>query len=410
MSNVLAFVLAGGEGARLRPLTEHRAKPAVPFGGRYRVVDFVLSNLVNSGIFKIKVLTQFKSDSLNKHLQKGWSLSAVLDHYVDLVPAQMRTGKDWYKGSADAVYQNLNQIRNEKPDLVLVLSADHIYRMDVQQMIDFHLEANADATVSAIPVPIEDASAFGVVGIDDSWRMVSFLEKPRDPPSMPHDSRRALGSMGIYAFKPNVLIEALLSDARDEASAHDFGKNIIPGLHASGAQVMVYDFSRNAYPGMTPAEAGYWRDVGSIDAYWKASMDLVSVTPVFNLYNDQWPIRTALYPHPPAKFVFADEKSDRVGMATDSLVCEGCIISGGRINRSVLSANVRINSFASVDECILFDSVNVGRHARIRRAVVDKRVTIPPGAVIGYNLAEDRKRFPISPEGIVVIPRDARLS
>jgi glucose-1-phosphate adenylyltransferase len=410
MSNVLAFVLAGGEGARLRPLTEHRAKPAVPFGGRYRVVDFVLSNLVNSGIFKIKVLTQFKSDSLNKHLQKGWNLSAVLDHYIDLLPAQMRTSKDWYKGSADAVCQNLDQIRMEKPDLVLVVSADHIYRMDIQQFIQFHLTSDADATVSAIPVPLEEASSFGVVGVDEGWRMTSFFEKPAEPPAMPRDPHRALGSMGIYAFKPHVLVEALQGDARDEASAHDFGKNIIPFLHSSGAKVMVYNFSSNAYPGMTPAEAGYWRDVGSIDAYWRASMDLVSVTPVFNLYNNRWPIRTALYPHPPAKFVFADERSDRVGMATDSLVSEGCIISGGKINRSVLCPNVRINSFASVDECILFDSVNVGRHAKIRRAIVDKRVVIPPGTVIGYNSVEDRKKFFVSPDGIVVIPRDARLS
>lgn len=408
MPSLLAFVLAGGEGSRLRPLTKVRAKPAVPFGGRYRIVDFVLSNLINSNIFRIEVLTQFKSNSLNRHLHKGWTLSSVLDHYINLVPAQMQTGRSWYKGSADAVYQNLNIIRDESPDHVLVMSADHIFRMDVQKLVQYHLKSKADATISAIPVPREEANSFGIIGVNESWRMVSFLEKPDQPPSLPQDATRSLASMGIYVFRTNVLVEALLADSQIQDSAHDFGKNIIPSLFEH-ANVQVYDFNQNCYPGMTASEKGYWRDVGSLDSYWKASMDLVSVTPVFNLYNEKWPIRTALYPHPPAKFVFADEESDRVGMATDSLVSEGCIISGGRINRSVLSPNVRINSYSSVDESILFNNVNVGRHARIRRAIIDKDVNIPAHTIIGYNAADDRRRFTVSPDGIVVIPKGARL-
>ena len=408
MPRILSFVLAGGEGARLRPLTEVRAKPAVPFGGRYRIIDFVLSNLVNSGLYKIEVLTQFKSNSLNRHLRKGWSLSTVLDQYINLVPAQMRTGKSWYKGSADAVFQNLNLISDERADTVLVVSADHIYRMDLKPFVDFHLTSGADLTISAIPVPLKEASAYGIIGVDDAWRMTSFVEKPAAPQPMPTDAGKALASMGIYVFNARVLMDALAADAEDEASAHDFGKNIIPLLYPK-VKTMVYDFSTNHYCGMTPAEAGYWRDVGSIDMYWKASMDLVSVSPLFNLYNAEWPIHTTMEPHPPAKFVFADEKSDRVGMATDSLVCEGCIISGGKINRTVLSPNVRINSYSSVDESILFENVNVGRYVQIRRTIVDKDVDIPPRTVIGYHPEEDRKRFYVSPEGVVVIPKGAKL-
>ena len=408
MLNILAFVLAGGEGARLLPLTQERAKPAVPFGGHFRIIDFVLSNLVNSGILRVKVLTQFKSESLNRHLKKGWMLSSVLDHYIDPVPAQMRTGKSWYKGSADAVYQNLNIIHDVRPDITCVFGSDHIYRMDVRQMIDFHRRSNADATVSAIPFPIKEASAFGIIGVDKSWRMKNFAEKPKRPFPIPGRKEMALVSMGIYIFKTAVLEQMIGADAKLSGSAHDFGRNIIPALYKKG-RVMVYDFSKNTFPGMTPAENRYWRDIGTIDAYWHASMDLISVTPIFNLYNDEWPIRTAVQSHPPAKFVFADEKSKRVGMATDSLVSHGCIISGGRLNRSILSPNVRVNSFSLVEESILFENVNVGRYAKIRRTIIDKDVEIPANTIIGYDLKADKKKYFVSPEGIVVIPKGMKI-
>jgi glucose-1-phosphate adenylyltransferase len=406
--NTIAFVLAGGEGTRLLPLTHDRAKPAVPFGGRYRIIDFVLSNLVNSGIYRIKVLTQFKSESLNRHLKKGWMLSTVLDQYVDPVPAQMRTGKNWYMGSADAVYQNLNLLHDNDADTVCVFGGDHVYRMDVRHMLDFHHKHDADVTVAAIRFPIKNASAFGIIGVDKTWRMSSFKEKPKDPEPIPGDSRHALVSMGIYVFKRKFLVESITEDAKDKNSTHDFGRDIITGSYKK-AKVMVYDFDKNAYPGMTPAEKAYWRDIGSIDSYWKASMDLVSVTPVFNLYNNLWPIKTAMDPHPPAKFVFADEESKRIGMATDSLVSEGCIISGGKIHRSILSPMVRVNSYALIEESIIFENVNVGRYSKIRRAIIDKNVEIPPNTVIGYDLKKDRKKYTVSPEGIVVIPKGMKI-
>ncbi len=408
MPNVIAFILAGGEGTRLRPLTQDRAKPAVPFGGHYRIVDFVLSNLINSGIFKIKVLTQFKSESLNRHLKKGWMLSHLLDQYIDPVPAQMRTGKSWYKGSADAVYQNLNILRESHADTVMVLGSDHVYKMDMRQMIDFHTKSNADMTVAAIPFPLNEASNFGVIGVDRSGRMVNFAEKPKRPFPMSSNKKMALVSMGIYIFKMPFLTHIVAHDAMVKGSQHDFGKNIIPSVYKK-SKVMVYNFSKNNFPGMSEGERGYWRDIGSIDAYWHSSMDLISVSPVFNLYNRLWPIRTAMDAHPPAKFVFADEKSKRIGMATDSLVSEGCIISGGRIDRSILSPNVRINSFSHVEESVLFENVNVGRYSKIRRAIIDKDVDIPPHTIIGYDLKKDKKKYFVSEEGIVVIPKGAKV-
>lgn len=408
MSNVLAFILAGGEGTRLLPLTLDRAKPAVPFGGRYRIIDFVLSNLVNSHIFHVKVLTQFKSESLNRHLKKGWMLSAILDQYVDPVPAQMRTGKSWFKGSADAVYQNFNILRDSEADTVCVFGADHVYKMDIKQMLDFHNNNNADVTVAAIPFPISEAHHFGIITVDKKWRMIGFNEKPKKPEPMPGDKKKALVSMGIYVFKAQFLKNVIELDAKNDKSSHDFGKDIIPSIYKKSC-VMVYDFAKNTYPGMTEKEKGYWRDIGSIDAYWKASMDLISVSPEFNLYNHLWPIRTAMEPHPPAKFVFADEASKRVGMATDSLVSEGCIISGGRIDRSILSPMVRINSFAHIEESILFENVNIGRYAKIRRAIIDKNVDIPPNTVIGYDLKADKKKYFVSPDGIVVIPKGMKI-
>lgn len=406
MPNCLSIVLAGGQGERLRPLTNERAKPAVPFGGHYRIIDFVLSNLINSGLHRIIVLTQFKSDSLLRHLKNGWHLPPILDQFIDAVPAQMRTGNSWYKGSADAVFQNLHHIENRNADTVCVFGGDHIYRMDVRHMLAFHNANKADVTVAAIPQPVEVASAFGVITADDSWRMVDFAEKPAHPKPMPGDSTKALCSMGIYIFSADILSETVREDAKRENSEHDFGKNIIPAIFHK-VKVMVYNFLDNNIPGMTAREKSYWRDVGSIDQYWQASMDLVSVSPIFNLYNNKWPIHTARDTNPPAKFVFADEASDRIGMATDSLVCDGVIISGGKINRSILSPNVRINSYSSVDESILFDNVNVGRYSKIRRAIIDKDVDIPANTVIGYDLEKDRKRFTVSPEGIVVIPKRA---
>lgn len=409
MSDTLAFILAGGEGTRLLPLTRDRAKPAVPFGGHFRIVDFVLSNFVNSGILKIKVLTQFKSESLNRHLKKGWFINPILDQYIDPVPAQMRTGKTWYLGSADAVYQNLNLIEDSHADTICVFGSDHIYKMDVRQMVNFHNKNNADMTVAAIPFLIKDASSFGVIGVDKSWRMINFNEKPAKPFPIPGNETKALVSMGIYIFKRDFLVNAVIKDAEDKKSNHDFGKNIIPATYKN-FKIMVYDFSRNELPGMTESERGYWRDIGSIDSYWHSSMDLVSVTPQFNLYNKMWPIRTAMDPYPPAKFVFADEKSKRVGMATDSLVSEGCIISGGRIDRSILSPGVRINSYSLVEESILFENVNVGRYSKIKRAIIDKGVEIPPNTVIGYDLKSDKKKYFVSEEGVVVIPKGMKIS
>lgn len=408
MKSILSIVLAGGQGERLRPLTNERAKPAVPFGGHYRIIDFALSNLVNSGLLRILVLTQFKSDSLLRHLKRGWHIPPLLDQFIDAVPAQMRTGNHWYKGSADAVFQNLHHITNAKADTVAVFAGDHIYRMDVRHMLDFHSDTNADATVAVIPCSLKEAHDFGVIGVDENSKVIDFSEKPAEPRHIPGDSEHALCSMGIYVFKSDVLSEAIERDAGEQNSSHDFGKDVIPSLYKH-KKVMAYNFKYNPVPGATENERGYWRDVGSIDAYWKASMDLVSVSPVFNLYNQNWPIHTTLDTHPPAKFVFADEETDRIGMATDSLVSNGVIISGGRINRSILSPAVRVNSFCQVDESIIFDNVNIGRYAKIRRAIIDKDVMIPPRTIIGYDLDEDRKRYAVSPEGIVVIPKRATI-
>ncbi len=409
MPNVLAMILAGGAGTRLEPLTRERAKPAVPFGGRFRIIDFCLSNFVNSGVFKTKVITQYKSDSLNNHLSRAWRMSAFLGHYVEAVPAQMRTGLDWYKGSADAIYQNLNIITDEDPSHIFVFGADHIYRMDTRQMLDFHIQNRAACTVAAIPVPIEQGKEFGIIDVGPNGEMLNFLEKPKNPPPMPGNPKMCLASMGNYLFSTEPLVREIVRDAADDTSAHDFGKSIISQMYKT-SPVFVYDFAKNEIPGANEKERGYWRDVGSIDTYYQSNLDLVHVDPTFNLYNDRWPIYTHNLNFPPAKFVFADIENNRVGYATDSLVSEGCIISGAHVHRSVLSPKVRVNSYSSVTESILFENVQIGRRCKIRRAIVDKNVDIPPGTTIGYDTEEDRQRFHVTPEGVVVIPKGMKIS
>ncbi len=409
MAKLLAMILAGGEGRRLDPLTRERAKPAVPFGGRYRILDFVLSNFANSGILKMKVLVQYKSESLNTHVQRAWRLSAFLDQYVEIVPAQMRVGPKWFEGSADAIYQNLNIITDEQPDYTFVFGSDHVYRMDVRQMLDFHVDRKADLTVAAIPVSVAAADQFGIIEVDAEGRMIGFEEKPKvNPKTIPGDPTRCLASMGNYIFTTDSLFREIVKDAGDTGSAHDFGKSIVTSMYKT-RPVFVYDFATNVVPGQGEKERGYWRDVGTIDTYYQSNMDLVDVDPIFSLYNDRWPIYTARNNYPPSKFVFANEGEGRVGRATDSLVSEGCIISGGQVHHSILSPKVRINSFTKVDDCIIFENVNIGRHCRIRRAIIDKHVEVPAGTVIGYDEEADRRRFSVTEKGIVVIPKGMRV-
>lgn len=408
--DVLVMILAGGEGRRLRPLTRERAKPAVPFGGRYRIIDFALSNFINSGFYRINVLTQYKSDSLGRHIARGWRMGGIADHYVDVVPAQQRMGKHWYMGSADSVFQNLNLINDCTPRDVCIFGGDHIYKMDVRQMLSFHRDRQAALTIAAVPVPIEQASQFGVMVVDDDGRVLDFQEKPKAPTPMPGDPTRALVSMGNYIFERQPLVDYLVDDARKKESAHDFGKNILPSLvEASNQRVFVYDFSTNMVTGHSEDERGYWRDVGTIESYWSASMDLIAIVPEFDLYNSRWPIRTYYEHIPPAKFVHNDSKTGRVGTAINSIVSEGCIVSGATIRRSILFPRVRVHSYASVEESVLFHRVSVGRRAKIRRAIIDKDVIIPPGTTIGYDEEHDRERFHVSPEGIVVIPKGTVL-
>ena len=398
---VLGVVLAGGEGKRLWPLTRDRAKPAVPFGGVYRLIDFALSNLVNAGYLKIIVLTQYKSHSLDTHLARTWRMSPLLGNYVTPVPAQQREGKRWFEGSADAIFQNLNLVSDEQPDYICVFGADHIYRMDASQMVDAHIASGADVTVAGIRVPVEEANRFGVIEPDDGGeRIRAFHEKPEHAPGLIDDPSAVFASMGNYVFTTASLVDAVTRDSADEASAHDMGGNIITRMVSEG-RAAVYDFTKNEVPGATDRDRAYWRDVGTLEAYYDAHMDLVSVSPVFNLYNLDWPIYTWHDPLPPAKFVF--DEDGRRGSATDSMVSAGTIVSGATVRGSVLSPSCFVHSYARVEDAVLMNGVEVGRNAIVRRAIVDKGVRIPAGARIGVDLEEDRARFHVSDEGIVVI-------
>jgi glucose-1-phosphate adenylyltransferase len=405
--HVLGIVLAGGEGKRLSPLTADRAKPAVPFGGMYRLVDFVLSNLVNAGYLRIVVLTQYKSHSLDLHITRTWRMSTMLGNYVTPVPAQQRLGPQWFKGSADAIHQSLNLVYDEKPDHVVVFGADHVYRMDPRQMVDQHVASGAGVTVAGIRVPRTEATAFGVIQTSDGRRIDGFLEKPADPPGLPDDPDSTFASMGNYVFSTEALLEAVRLDAGDEGSVHDMGGNIIPMLVSKG-QAEVYDFADNEVPGSTERDQGYWRDVGTLDSYHDAHLDLVSVHPVFNLYNRHWPILTSMPPLPPAKFVHASE--GRTGAAVDSLVSPGVIVSGGLVRRSVLSPGVRIHSGAEVDESVIMHGTDIGRGAIVRRAIIDKSCVIHPGATIGLDPVADRARgFAVTEGGVTVVGKGEQV-
>ena len=406
MENLLAMILAGGQGSRLQPLTQDRAKPAVHFAGKYRIIDFVLNNFVNSGCHRIKVLTQFKSDSLNRHIATAWQLNRNLDQYVDLVPAQMRMGMNWYTGTADAIYQNVNLIRDVKPDYVAIFGGDHVYKMDVNQMMEYHVRKSAVATISAIPVPLAEATEFGVIEVDEEGRMIGFEEKPARPKSMPGRPGWALASMGNYIFNSKFLVRELLSDSKIENSMHDFGRDILPSIY-NHHPVYVYDFQTNIIKGESENTAGYWKDVGTLEALYESNMDSCSVSPPFNLYNTKWPLRTVNWNLPPAKFVFGKGDNDhRRGIAEDSIISEGCILSGGRAIHSVLSPGCYIHSYARVTDSILFPQVDVGRGAIIQRAIIEKGVHIPPGFEIGVDLEKDRQRFHVTDNGIVVIAKD----
>ena len=400
MRQVLTFIMAGGKGERLLPLTKDRAKPAVPFGGIYRIIDVTLSNCINSGIRKIHVLTQYKSISLQRHLRMGWNIfDSELGEYIDIIPAQQRVDDRWYVGTADSVYQNIYSIEQERPDYLLVLAGDHIYKMDYGEMLAFHHAHGADATVSVIEMEKAQAKGFGIVEVDGRSRIVGFEEKPLRPKTIPGDPTRCYVSMGIYLFNRVAVEEVLVEDAKRPESTHDFGRDVIPAM-LRHRKVMAYNFKDE-----NKQASKYWRDIGTLDGYYEANMDLVAVTPQFNLYDREWAIRTYHEQWPPAKTVFADDATGRRGEVLDSLVSNGCIISGGRVQRCVVSPNVRINSFSRVDESILMEGVQVGRYAKIRRAIIDKDVVIPRHAEIGYNEEEDRRLFTVTDNGVVVVAK-----
>ncbi len=404
VKEVLTLILAGGKGTRLDPLTRDRAKPAVPFGGLYRIIDFTLSNCINSGLRRVLVITQYKNRSLDRHISAGWGfLSRELGESIDVLPPQQRMNEQWYRGTADAVYQNIYSIEKADPRCVLILGGDHIYKMDYGDMIRFHVEKNADMTIGCITVPRREGVSFGIVAAEEDGRVVGFVEKPAEPPTLPDLPDQSLASMGIYVFNAKTMFELLCQDAVNPTSNHDFGRNLIPSV-LSVQRVYAYRFrDQNRKP------APYWRDVGTLDAYYQANMDLVEVDPVLNLYDREWPIRTWQPQLPPPKFVFNEDGPihlARRGEAHDSMVCHGSIISGGHVRRSILSPNVRVNSYAQVEESILFEGVDVGRHCRIRRAIIDKNVKLPAGTVIGHDLEQDRRRgFTVTEQGVVVLPK-----
>lgn len=406
MRKVLTFIMAGGKGERLWPLTKDRTKPAVPFGGIYRIIDFTLSNCINSGLRKIYILTQYKSASLQRHIRLGWNiLPSELGQFIEILPAQQRIGDSWYLGTADAIYQNFYTVEIDQPDEILILAGDHIYKMNYYALIDFHRRVDADMTVGVVEVDKEKSEHLGIVEVDSMGRVVGFQEKPAKPKTIPSQPDKVYASMGIYVFKHSVIEQELQEDAKDSNSTHDFGKDIIPQMFKKGLKIAAYNFIDE-----NKKEAKYWRDIGTIDAYYEANMDLVQAEPVFNLYDTQWQIRTYQEQFPPAKTVFSGEEiTGRVGLVLDSIVSGGCIISGGRVQRSILSPNVRIDSYCQIHDSILLEGVNVARYAKIKRAIIDKDVNIPEGMVIGYDLEEDKKRFHVTESGIVVVAKGTEI-
>jgi glucose-1-phosphate adenylyltransferase len=401
MKKIVTMLLAGGRGERLYPLTRDRAKPAVPFGAIYRIIDFTLSNCLNSDIRHIYILTQYKSTSLHRHIQLGWNvLSPILGEFIEVIPAQQRIDEHWYQGTADAIFQNIYTLQDEKPDLVLILSGDHIYKMDYRKMLAFHAEKGADLTVAAIRMDRTMSREFGVIEVDREGKIIGFQEKPEEPRTIPGDPEGILASMGVYIFNTEIMIKRLIEDVRSDSS-HDFGKDIIPAMIQKD-RIFAFDFRQGDRGGM-----GYWRDVGTIDAYYEANMDLVSVIPQLNLYDPEWPIFTHQAPYPPAKTVLLEE--GRIGTALNSILSNGSIISGGSVQRSILSPRVTIHSYAKIENSILLSGVDVGRHAKIRKAIIDKDVQIPQGMEIGYDLEEDARRFTVTASGIVVVPKWIKL-
>ena len=399
MTSTQTLIMAGGRGERLYPLTRDRAKPAVRFGGIYRIIDFTLSNCLNSGIRQIYLLTQYNSVSLERHLKMGWNVFRHdLGEFIESMPPQYRTESRWYAGTADSIFQNINLLEEEKPERVLILSGDHIYKMDYRDMIEFHVKTGAEVTVGAAEIPRRQASLMGVLTTDSSYRIDKFLEKPSDPSAVTGNDEVSLVSMGVYIFNTARLVRELIRDSKKD-SQHDFGRDILPSMVSRKEKVFAYPFQEK-----NQKKAKYWRDIDSLDSYWEANLDLVDVNPEFNLYDDEWLVRTYQGQFPPAKTVFANEEEGRIGQMLDSLVAGGCIISGGRVERSIFAPEVRVNSYAQVEESILMERVDVGRYAKIRRAIIDKDVKIPPGFQIGYDPEDDAKRFSITPEGIVVIP------
>lgn len=403
MRNIYTMILAGGRGERLLPLTQHRAKPAVPFAGKYRIIDVTLSNCLNSGLRKIAVLIQYKSHSLDRHIRRGWSIfNPELGEFIFSIPPQQRISAEWYRGTADAVYQNLFLLEQERPKFLLVLAGDHLYKMNYADMLRFMQETEADAVVGALEWPIEEARSFGVLGVDASMRLIRFEEKPANPFPLPNDPAHAFISMGIYLFRTEHLYDELRKDA-EMTTAHDFGKNIIPNMIQNNKKVFAYNFED-----ANKKHVKYWRDIGTLDAYYEANMDLVAVDPLLNLYDEAWPIRTYQGQFPPAKFVFADQyPGGRVGLALDSIVSGGCIISGGKVQKSILSPDVHVDQHADVQESVIMENVEIGERARIRHTIIDKGVIIPPGTVIGYDLEADRARYTVTEDGIVVVTTES---